>query len=607
MEIGVTENMELSQNSETVNCVIDKIEYESTSETTCEVVGYEGELKEVTIPEVVSMEGKQYTVTSVASRAFNGCKELEAVVIPDTVENIGGFVFSDCENLSKVKLPAGLTKINTFAFKGCRSLEQIELPDSITTIGDWAFQNCEKLSAIDLPSGLRTLKGGAFQGCIALKHIELPADLTEIESGVFSNCPSLDELPELPSANYAFHEDAGKEVVDVKEINPEPEWQYNPEEIKGIKACKLEKNILRVWPYNGETVKLFLDKILIGDKELPTELKNKYLCKNGVLSCEDEENFYVYDGNQFVRTECRYNQHNDYFAPEVFVSTKIDIENSIQYIALNDHGEQYEFEYTFVNPYQNFMRLTKEKSENPFAEFYYFLKKGVLMALDLGDRNNPKLRFFSKTGEELWSLENVQGNGSVKPFNFYISTLSIDFESDRILIKIQNGKKFYTVCYNVQNGEVIWYRKDNHPFLFAGAKCEDGLLRGLFPYKDNEMLCTVLFEMNPSNGKVNTYHISEDAQAEEVEVSGFETRNDNYKYILDGDILYAVHETEMLVVDIKKKIIIGRKAAPKNCKYLQNATVLIGGKLYVGLYYVSGKKEGQSFSECYCLCDTATL
>lgn len=122
--------------------------------------------------------------------------------------------------------------------------------------------------------------------------------------------------------------------------------------------------------------------------------------------------------------------------------------------------------------------------------------------------------------------------------------MSIDFESDRILIKIQKGKKVYTVCYNVQNGDVIWYHKENHPFLFAGAKCEDGRLRGLFPYKDNGTLCTVLFEMNPSNGKANTYRISEDARAEEVVVSGFETRNDNYKYILDGDILYAVHETE---------------------------------------------------------------
>ena len=592
--------------NEATNNVNDIVEYEITSETTCEVVKVEGELAEVTIPEAVIIEGIQYAVTSVADRAFYGCKELESVEFPDSVEDIGGFVFWDCENLRKVKLPAGLTKVNSCMFKGCKSLEQMELPDSVTMIGDWAFLNCEKLRAIDLPSGLKTLKGGAFQGCASLKHIELPSGLTEMESGVFLNCPLLEELPEAPFCKYGFSEDVSKEVVDEEEGSTEPEDCCEQEETRGIKPCKLAKNIIRVWSYKGEPVKLFLDKIVIGEKELPTEY-NKYTCKNGVLSCEDDENFYVYDGNQFVRTECKYNHHNDYFSPEVFVSAKVDQENSIQYIALNDHGAQYEFEYTFANPYSNFWKLMKNlpfgdaaggQTGNAFSECHYFPNAGVLLLLDAFQ---SKLRFFSKTGEELWSLEQVQGNGSYQSLSFYVNTMSIDFESDEILIKVQKGKRCYTVCYNVRNGEVIWYRKENHPFLFSGAKGEDGLLHGLIPYKDNGTLGTVLFEMNPLTRKVRTYRISEDAKAEKVSVSGYETKNDVYKYILDGEILYAVHESELIVVDIKKKRILGRKAAPKNCKYFQNATVLIEDKLYVCLYYASGKKEGQYFSECYCL------
>ena len=134
--------------NEATNNVNDNVEYEITSETTCEVVKLEKELTEVTIPEAVIIEGIQYAVTSVADRAFYGCKELESVEFPDSVESIGGFVFSDCENLRKVKLPAGLTKVNSCTFKGCKSLEQIEIPDSVTMIGDWAFLNCEKLRTI---------------------------------------------------------------------------------------------------------------------------------------------------------------------------------------------------------------------------------------------------------------------------------------------------------------------------------------------------------------------------------------------------------------------------------------------------------------------------
>ena len=209
--------------NEATNNVNDIVEYEITSETTCEVVKFEGEFTEVNIPETVIIEGIQYAVTSVADRAFYGCKELESVEFPDSVEDIGGFVFWDCENLRKVKLPAGLTKVNSCTFRGCKSLEQMELPDSVTMIGDWAFLNCEKLSAIELPSGLKTLKGGAFQGCASLKHIELPSGLTEMESGVFSNCPSLEELPEAPFCNYGFSEDVSKEVVDEEEGSTEPE------------------------------------------------------------------------------------------------------------------------------------------------------------------------------------------------------------------------------------------------------------------------------------------------------------------------------------------------------------------------------------------------
>ncbi len=591
--------------NEEANSVIDNIEYEITSETTCEVVKLEGELTEVIIPEAVIIEGKKYAVTSVADRAFYGCKELESVEMPDSLEDIGIFAFCDCEKLSKVKLPAGLEKIKTFAFKGCKSLEHVELPDSLTTIGDWAFYNCEKLSEIDLPSRLKILKGGAFKGCMSLKRVKLPSGLTEIDKTAFSNCTLLEELPESPFCEYGFNEDVSKEVVD-EECSKEEENSYDPEEKRSIKSCKLDPNIIRVWSYKGEPVKLFLDKIVIGKKELPTEFK-KYTCKNGVLSGEDDENFYVYDGNRFVRTECKYDHHNDYVSPEVFISAKADKENSIQRISLNDHGKQYEFEYTFVNPYSNFRKIMKnipfgdeagDQNGNAFSECHYFSNAEVLLLLDAFD---AKLLFFSKTGEELWRLGQVKGEGSVKSLFFYVNTMSIDYESDEILTKVQKGKQCYTVCYNVRNGEVIWYRKENHPFLFAGAKGDNGRQYGLIPYKDNGKLCTVLFETDPSAKKVHTYRISKDAKAEKVSVLGFETKNDVYKYILDGEILYAVHESELMVVDIKKKIILGRKAAPKNSKYFQNATVLIEGKLYVCLYYASGEKEGQYFSECYCL------
>ena len=81
----------------------------------------------VTIPASVTYSGKTYSVTSIGESAFEGCRGLTAVEIPNSVTSIGDY-----------------------AFEGCRSLTSVEIPNSVISIGDDAFEYCSGLTRVDI-------------------------------------------------------------------------------------------------------------------------------------------------------------------------------------------------------------------------------------------------------------------------------------------------------------------------------------------------------------------------------------------------------------------------------------------------------------------------
>ena len=65
-----------------------------TAEVTMNVeVEYSGE---VVIPSSITVEGKEYTVTSIGEYAFYDDRSLTSVTIPNSVTSIGEWAFRDC-------------------------------------------------------------------------------------------------------------------------------------------------------------------------------------------------------------------------------------------------------------------------------------------------------------------------------------------------------------------------------------------------------------------------------------------------------------------------------------------------------------------------------
>jgi hypothetical protein len=67
------------------------------------------------------------TCLSIGMSAFEGCENLESVIIPEGVTVIPQKCFAKCKTLKSIKLPNSLKKIDRQAFDGCKSLKEVSI------------------------------------------------------------------------------------------------------------------------------------------------------------------------------------------------------------------------------------------------------------------------------------------------------------------------------------------------------------------------------------------------------------------------------------------------------------------------------------------------
>ena len=114
---------------------------------------------------------KGVTVTCIGNDAFDNCRSLTSVTIPDSVMSIGDSAFRYCTSLTSVTIPDSVTSIGDTAFQYCTSLASVTIPDSVTSIGDCAFMDCSSLTSVTIPDSVTSIGSGAFSNCAALTGI----------------------------------------------------------------------------------------------------------------------------------------------------------------------------------------------------------------------------------------------------------------------------------------------------------------------------------------------------------------------------------------------------------------------------------------------------
>lgn len=84
-------------------------------------------------------------VTVIDDYAFNRCKELRSIALPETIETIGVCAFEKCSALDVIQIEEGVTSIGAMAFNGCESLMTVKIPESCKSIDKLAFHDCNSL------------------------------------------------------------------------------------------------------------------------------------------------------------------------------------------------------------------------------------------------------------------------------------------------------------------------------------------------------------------------------------------------------------------------------------------------------------------------------
>ena len=130
------------------------------------VDGYEA-AGELNIPESVSYEGNDYTVTAIGDNAFMYCFYLTDLTLPNTVTTIGVAAFSYCQGFTgDLVISNSVTTIDYNAFQYCFGITGLVLGNSVETIGDYAFNSCDNLTGtLYIPSSVTSLGGNSFGYC----------------------------------------------------------------------------------------------------------------------------------------------------------------------------------------------------------------------------------------------------------------------------------------------------------------------------------------------------------------------------------------------------------------------------------------------------------
>lgn len=167
------------------------------------------------------------SVTGIGFYAFANCTNLTSVIIGKNVVDDIKFSFGNCPSLTSVTLNSnslvnryhhddsgfddifgpqvteyiigdGATNIGANAFNGCTGLTSVTIPNSVTSIGEGAFSNCSGLTSITIPNSVTSIGKFAFNNCTSLTNLIIPDKVTSIGVGAFAHCTGITSI-EIPN------------------------------------------------------------------------------------------------------------------------------------------------------------------------------------------------------------------------------------------------------------------------------------------------------------------------------------------------------------------------------------------------------------------------
>lgn len=132
-------------------------------------------------------------VTTIGWTAFAGCG-MTSLSIPNSVTYIAIRAFEYCRNLTSLTIPNSVTTMEELAFNGCSGLTNLQIGDNITIIHSEAFRRVNELTTVVLGDGITTIEWRAFSDNHKLSYVKLGRNITTLGSDAFSWAGTINEF-----------------------------------------------------------------------------------------------------------------------------------------------------------------------------------------------------------------------------------------------------------------------------------------------------------------------------------------------------------------------------------------------------------------------------
>lgn len=209
-------------------------EEDMTVEVTYTDWSYYDYIGDMVIPSSVTDDyGQTFSVTSIGQWAFEACRDLTSITIPESITSIGFEAFNECTGLNAVYIssleawckidfnlylsnpvwysrnlylngelitelviPNTITKLKANAFYGCSSFTSVVIPESLDSIDFEALGDCDGLTSIVIPENVTYIGRSAFRHCSNLTSFTLPENLTYLAGTAFELTPWYNNQPD---------------------------------------------------------------------------------------------------------------------------------------------------------------------------------------------------------------------------------------------------------------------------------------------------------------------------------------------------------------------------------------------------------------------------
>lgn len=125
--------------------------------------------------------------------AFEECGMLESIELPRGLSFVANSLFCGCSSLRSITFLGEVTWIGDNAFYACFALTELVLPDTVQTVGGAILQE-SGITHFTVPAGLADVPLYTFYRCQNLKTVTLHADVTAIGYDALGDCISLEAI-----------------------------------------------------------------------------------------------------------------------------------------------------------------------------------------------------------------------------------------------------------------------------------------------------------------------------------------------------------------------------------------------------------------------------